>query len=241
MDTTYELISSVTYQTPSHLSHSSVSFLSVILSADPKRRGNLNSRPDPSSLLSHPFLDGFIPDRLPPSAASVTPKFAKTVEIPVRVESKDDESQGSSGCSPKFPASSLSFSLKRMKGFFNCKNDFLVQVSTQLTSFLGREDETDSENVKSREVSVPLFISKWVDYKKQFGFLFQMSDGSLGVLFNDASKMGISSCRRYLEFTDVKGKTSKFIVDENSNIQPQNLDMKERYNLLRFYIRYYKS
>ena len=111
-------------------------------------------------------------------------------------------------------------------------------VYIDVLSFLDRGDETDSQNTKSREVSVPLFISKWVDYKEQFGFLFQMSDGSLGVLFNEASKMGISSCRKYLEFTDVKGKTFKCIVDENSNIQPQNLDIKERYHMLRLYIRY---
>jgi len=236
---TFELISAVNYQIPSHLSCNGVNFLSAILSADPKSRGNLKPGAD-GSLLSHPFiLEGFIPDRLPVSAVSEPPKFTENIPIPINVESKVDDSQESPGCSPKFSPSSLSFSLKRMKGFFNSKNEFLLQVSTQLSIFLRREDDAESPSVQTREVPVPVFVSKWVDYSEQFGFIFQLSDGSVGVVFNDASKMGISNCRRYLEFTDVKGKVSKCLVDENSNIQSQNLDdMKHRYFKLRSYIRY---
>ncbi len=34
-----------------------------------------------------------------------------------------------------------------------------------------------------------LWISKWVDYSNKYGLGYQLSDGSVGVLFNDGTKM----------------------------------------------------
>ena len=85
-------------------------------------------------------------------------------------------------------------------------------------------------------VAVPIFISKWVDFSQQFGFIFKLSDGGLGVSSNDDTKMGISACRRHLEFTDVKWRTSAWCVDENSNLDLSQ-DIKERCLKLKLYIR----
>ena len=37
-----------------------------------------------------------------------------------------------------------------------------------------------------------VFISKWVDYSNKYGLGYQLTDGSVGVLFNDGTKMVLS-------------------------------------------------
>jgi hypothetical protein len=42
----------------------------------------------------------------------------------------------------------------------------------------------------------PLFVSKWIDYSNKCGFGFQLSDKSVGVLFNDSTRISFTSDRR---------------------------------------------
>jgi len=42
----------------------------------------------------------------------------------------------------------------------------------------------------------PLFISKWIDYSNKYGFGFQLSDRTVGVLFNDSTRISYSGDRR---------------------------------------------
>ena len=238
VEATYSLIRSVDYQVPPYLSHNAVTFISCLLARDPSKRGSLNPA-DPYSLLYHRFiLEGFTPDSLPVSALTEPPKLVENTQNSNQVKTRLDQSQAGSRCSAKL-SPSLSSSLRRMKDFFNSRSEFLVQVMEQINAFLTRENDLVFSSVprgQVEDVSVPIFISKWVDYSTQFGFIFQLSDGSLGVLFNDDTRMGISACRRYLEFTDVKGRSSVWCVDENSNLQLFR-DIKKRYLKLRHYIR----
>jgi hypothetical protein len=42
----------------------------------------------------------------------------------------------------------------------------------------------------------PLFVSKWIDYSNKYGFGFQLSDKSVGVLFNDSTRISFTPDRR---------------------------------------------
>lgn len=42
----------------------------------------------------------------------------------------------------------------------------------------------------------PLFVIKWIDYSNKYGLGFQLSDKSVGVLFNDSTKMSYTPDRR---------------------------------------------
>lgn len=42
----------------------------------------------------------------------------------------------------------------------------------------------------------PLFVTKWIDYSNKYGLCFQLSDRSVGVLFNDSTKMSYTRDRR---------------------------------------------
>lgn len=51
-------------------------------------------------------------------------------------------------------------------------------------------------NPPSLEDYSPLFVTKWIDYSNKYGLAFQLSDRSVGVLFNDSTKMSYTSDRR---------------------------------------------
>jgi len=34
-----------------------------------------------------------------------------------------------------------------------------------------------------------LWVTKWVDYSNKYGFGYQLSDGSVGILYNDMTRM----------------------------------------------------
>jgi len=35
--------------------------------------------------------------------------------------------------------------------------------------------------------SSPLYIKKWIDYSQNYGIIYQLNDGTVGVQFNDKS------------------------------------------------------
>lgn len=45
---------------------------------------------------------------------------------------------------------------------------------------------------------VPVFVTKWIDYSNKYGLGFQLSDRSVGVLFNDSTKMSYTHDRRFV-------------------------------------------
>ena len=249
---TYQLISNCDYKIPPHLSLLSVEFIQSMLCQDPDYRGCL-TEPRPSSrglnLQHHPFLvEGFTPPQLPCSALTTTPVFtdsfssqgqdqasfpAKKSSSAVEIPSHQvDNSTGCGSFSPLFSPSKL------LGSFFSPKKKFLDQVIASLSACISVKKEESSCEDQEQDVLklAPVFISKWVDYSNKFGFGFQMSDGSVGVLFNDKTKIGSTSESDQVEFTDLNGKTFSFFWDENAN-QPFP-ELSERVDILKYYIHY---
>lgn len=52
------------------------------------------------------------------------------------------------------------------------------------------------QNPPGVEDIVPLFVTKWIDYSNKYGLGFQLSDKSVGVLFNDNTKISYTHDRR---------------------------------------------
>lgn len=78
----------------------------------------------------------------------------------------------------------------------------------------------------------PLFISKWIDYSNKYGFGFQLSDRSVGVLFNDSTRISYSSDRSRLDFQDSSGKMS------SHSVAALPAYLMERLTLLRYFAQY---
>jgi len=215
VETTYKLITECQFRLPDTLSSEAKDFLINILRFDPRSRGTLEvpKRGEVlnNSLLQHPFIvSGFIPACLPPSAVNTVPDFSEKIVITIPDSSEKDEIQG---CSPGLRAS-----LKRMKGFFNNRDDFILQVIDRLQVLIATPPASSHPVEHSQFLRhIPLYVSKWVDYTNRFGFVFKLSDGSVGVLFNDTTRLGLRRKEGLVEVTDMKGKQYTFTTDENSN------------------------
>ncbi|KAK0170134.1 hypothetical protein PV328_010734 [Microctonus aethiopoides] len=57
---------------------------------------------------------------------------------------------------------------------------------------------------------VPLFVTKWIDYSNKYGLCFQLSDRSVGVLFNDSTKMSYTRDRRRVEYTTTDDEVTRY-------------------------------
>lgn len=42
-----------------------------------------------------------------------------------------------------------------------------------------------------------LWVSRWLDYTTKYGLSYQLSDGSVGVIFNDNSRMLLCPTKEY--------------------------------------------
>lgn len=43
-----------------------------------------------------------------------------------------------------------------------------------------------------------LWVTKWVDYSNKYGFGYQLSNQSVGVLFNEGTHLSLSNQRKYV-------------------------------------------
>ena len=124
----------------------------------------------------------------------------------------------------------------KMLGKFSNKDMFLDKAIVGLSQCLKLMNTGLASDQTSSIKIAPVYISKWVDYSNKFGFGFQMFDGSVGVLFNDFTKIGTTPNYDMVEFTDMKGKTFGFPWDEQAN-QPFP-ELNHRVSLLRYYMQY---
>jgi serine/threonine protein kinase len=73
--------------------------------------------------------------------------------------------------------------------------------------------ETDIvSNSVVTEVNRPriMCITKWVDYSNKYGFGFQLSDHSVGILFNDNTRMMLTSDGSTVQYNDLSNRTHSF-------------------------------
>ena len=65
------------------------------------------------------------------------------------------------------------------------------------------------------EEVVPLFITKWIDYSNKYGLSFQLSDKTVGVLFNDNTKISYTHDRRRVEYVTTEDEVTKYHREED--------------------------
>lgn len=70
--------------------------------------------------------------------------------------------------------------------------DLIRTISPKLISiFVHCPAETNPASLACHEHFV--WVSKWVDYSNKYGFGYQLSNHSIGVLFNDGTHMSLSA------------------------------------------------
>ncbi|KAJ6653910.1 hypothetical protein lerEdw1_007668 [Lerista edwardsae] len=176
---TYSRIKNNEYTIPPHINPVAAALIQQMLRPDPA------ARPTVDELLGHEFFTtGYLPSRLPTSCLTISPRFSvspggvdpggrkplavvnKGPENPLLDKGAEKEAQA--GCH-------LADLLQQLA---------LVNASNPAERVPVRQEEAEDP------ACVPVFwISKWVDYSDKYGLGYQLCDNSVGVFFNDATRM----------------------------------------------------
>ncbi|KZC14896.1 Serine/threonine-protein kinase PLK2 [Dufourea novaeangliae] len=89
------------------------------------------------------------------------------------------------------------------------------------------------QNPPPVEDVVPLFITKWIDYSNKYGLSFQLSDRSVGVLFNDNTKISYTHDRRRVEYMTTEDEVTRYHREED--VPPA---LQEKLELLQRFAQY---
>uniref|UniRef100_A0A672Z5G5 Serine/threonine-protein kinase PLK n=1 Tax=Sphaeramia orbicularis TaxID=375764 RepID=A0A672Z5G5_9TELE len=180
---TYNRIKKNNYTIPWHINPVASSLIKRMLHADPAQR------PTISELISDEFFTtGYIPTRLPTTCLTVPPRFSLAPSTAAEL-------------SQRRPLTNHRFSING-----NCFCDLfavcreaepsdwhLRDMLQQLNSIIAAKP-AEKAVIRQEEAEdpacIPIFwISKWVDYSDKYGLGYQLCDNSVGVLFNDYTRL----------------------------------------------------
>ena len=120
---------------------------------------------------------------------------------------------------------------------------FLERVVLHLELFLTRRSQARRWAGLVVRRKVPVYVSRWADFSDKFGFVYQLSDGGLGVLYWDGSKFTVSADRKTVRYTDLEGKDFFCTADrlDGNNNDRESQDLVQRFQNLEYYVRYMKK
>uniref|UniRef100_A0A3Q2WNF3 polo kinase n=1 Tax=Haplochromis burtoni TaxID=8153 RepID=A0A3Q2WNF3_HAPBU len=183
---TYRCIREARYSLPSSLSPQAKQLIASLLAKMPEDRPNLDH------ILRHDFFtQGFSPERLPASCCHSAPDFH--ISSPAKSFFKK--------------AAAALFGGKRDKvKYYETLSEYSPVIAPKglEDSTTGSVAETVASVLRGCLESMPKgdlqWVTKWVDYSNKYGFGYQLSDHTVGVLFNNGTHMSLLPDRKYVFF-----------------------------------------
>ncbi|XP_033828653.1 serine/threonine-protein kinase PLK1 isoform X2 [Periophthalmus magnuspinnatus] len=223
---TYSRIKKNNYTIPWHINPSASSLIKRMLHADPSQR------PTVTELLTDDFMvSGYVPQRLPTTCLTVPPRFSIAPSTAPEMQSQ------------RRPLTAIN-----NKGMENVEvkeeqpqkepdqDSHLRDLLKQIISLIS-VNPSERVNVRQEEAEdpacIPIFwISKWVDYSDKYGLGYQLCDNSVGVLFNDYTRLIMYADGDSLQYIDKTAAESYLSVRS----YPQTLNKK--ITLLKYFRNY---
>lgn len=229
---TYARIRKNEYHVPSRVGPLAKNLIAKLLQHDP------DQRPTIGDILNDDFMTmGYLPPRLPVSCLTMAPRFdTKNNQSliarrgPLMEINKDSV------------ASSSSTTLKKAGSCTSeggPKDCYLSDLHKQLATVIASnpaaktplmEDETEDPK------AVPMvWVSKWVDYSDKYGFGYALCDESIGVVFNDLTKLLLLSDGSNIHYIDYEGYEHYYTLSQF----PATIEKKVK--LLNYFMNYMKE
>ncbi|RXM31965.1 Serine/threonine-protein kinase PLK1 [Acipenser ruthenus] len=186
---TYIRIKKNDYTVPRHINPVAAALMKKMLQADP------TTRPTIAELLNDEFFTtGYIPQRLPTTCLTVAPRFSIA---PSSIDSSLRKPLTALNKASGSPVDKMAKQEEKediqYREMGEASESHLQDMLQQLTSVIAakpseraliRQEETE------HPACIPIFwISKWVDYSDKYGLGYQLCDNSVGVLFNDSTRL----------------------------------------------------
>jgi len=226
---TYNRIKKNEYHIPSRVGPLAKNLIQKLLQHEPNRR------PSVAQILQDDFMTmGYLPPRLPVSCLTMAPRFDTKSDqsliarrIPL-VEVNHETGHTAPGMQRKESTKSTSGSIDCYLG------DLYSQLKQLVTSKPGDRSphlEDEAEDPKSQPL---VWVSKWVDYSDKYGFGYSLNDDSIGVVFNDLTKLLLLADGHNIHYIDFDGGEHYYTMNEF----PATVDKKVKLlNYFRNYMR----
>ncbi|KAM5152457.1 serine/threonine-protein kinase PLK1 [Mantella aurantiaca] len=187
---TYIRIKKNDYAIPRHINPVAAALIQRMLRSDP------TTRPTIDELLNDEFFTtGYIPARLPTTCLTVPPRFSiapssidPSFRKPLTAINKGQDSPLVE--KNVAPAKDEEMAPPESTEPADC---YLSDMMQQLTS-VNAAKPSEKAVVHQEEAEDPAcnpiyWVSKWVDYSDKYGLGYQLCDNSVGVLFNDSTRL----------------------------------------------------
>ncbi|XP_064602321.1 serine/threonine-protein kinase PLK1-like [Liolophura sinensis] len=216
---TYMRIKKNEYHIPPRISLPARNLITKLLRADP------TARPSMDSVMEDEFFTaGYLPSRLPTSCLTMAPRFGGTqrrilTEIngteqqtevtgnrPMTAGVKKDSRGGSGpyGQESSRPGTAPAGPNKPA----NSETD-MQDLHDQIASVIASrpaEKAGACEDEAEDPAAMPIYwVSKWVDYSDKYGLGYQLCDNSVGVLFNDSSRLILLANGENIQYIERNG------------------------------------
>ncbi|XP_015732321.1 serine/threonine-protein kinase PLK1 [Coturnix japonica] len=208
---TYLRIKKNEYTIPKHINPVAANLIQKMLRSDPATRPTINE------LLNDEFFtSGYIPSRLPTSCLTVAPRFSiapSTLELngrkPLTALNKGPESPALENLPEKEDAAGL----REVGDSIECHLADMLQQLTAVNSAKPSERTAVRQEEAEDPACIPIFwVSKWVDYSDKYGLGYQLCDNSVGVLFNDSTRLIMYNDGDSLQYIEQNNTESYFTV-----------------------------
>ncbi|KAL8174943.1 UNVERIFIED_CONTAM: Serine/threonine-protein kinase plk1 [Gekko kuhli] len=206
---TYLRIKNNDYTIPSHINPVAATLIRKMLRSDPA------TRPTIEELLSDDFFStGYLPSRLPTTCLTVPPRFSlvpsgpdPSGRKPLTVVNKGPDSP----VPGKLPEKEEEAALWEPGESVDTLLMDLLQQLTVVNACRPSEKVPVRQEEAEDPACIPIFwVSKWVDYSDKYGLGYQLCDNSVGVLFNDSTRLIMYSDGDSLQYIEQNGSESYF-------------------------------
>uniref|UniRef100_A0A8C9KTQ9 Serine/threonine-protein kinase PLK3 n=1 Tax=Serinus canaria TaxID=9135 RepID=A0A8C9KTQ9_SERCA len=218
---TYRCIKQVEYTLPVFLSLPAKHLITGILRRNPQDRFTLDE------ILDHEFFKGYTPEKLPPSSCVMAPelsppnpaktlfaKVTKTLFGKKKPKGKFVHCQGLPVMPGLIAGSADSACHLLAAAFEDCitASAIIESAVRLLRTCLSSMPPAEKNPASLARHEHFVWVSKWVDYSNKYGFGYQLSNRSIGVLFNNGTHMTLSPNHRTVHYNPTNSKHLVFSV-----------------------------
>uniref|UniRef100_A0A3P8ULK4 Serine/threonine-protein kinase PLK n=1 Tax=Cynoglossus semilaevis TaxID=244447 RepID=A0A3P8ULK4_CYNSE len=208
---TYTRIKKNNYTIPWHINPLASTLIKRMLHADP------GQRPTIAEVIADEFFtSGYIPLRLPTTCLTVPPRFS------IAPSTAGDLSQ-------RRPLTAINNKGKVLSPIREPSECHLKDMLQQLNGILAAKPSEKAED----PACIPIFwISKWVDYSDKYGLGYQLCDNSVGVLFNDYTRLIMYTDGDSLQYID------KTAAESYLSVRNYPATLNKKITLLKYFRNY---
>ncbi|XP_040566312.1 serine/threonine-protein kinase PLK1 [Lepeophtheirus salmonis] len=205
---TYARIKKNEYHVPSRVGPLAKNLITKLLQSDPSKR------PAVAEILKDEFMTmAYMPHRLPPSCLTMAPRFDANPNLSI-VARRGPLTELNTEPSALIPTAGK----KDVNGRGNASDCYLGELHKQLASVIASQPASKTpcleDEAEDPKVSPMVLVSKWVDYSDKYGFGYSLSDDSIGVVFNDLTKLLLLSNGSNIHYIDYGGVEHYYTIQE---------------------------